>query len=391
MCPDHAAQAGDEMGDRIPGPPGLDSVSSLSRGRVVTLVPLLIGLLMWGSAVTATLLIGSTSVQVEKASVRAPAVTLVTVGSSNSDMAEVVRVTLRTAETRNVLSVTSGIVTGLPVAVGARFDDGEKVITIDGITRVAQVGGTPFYRDLQQGDTGDDVVRLAQLVSLSVQGLTTDDSASYTAGLAAAVDSFETGLGRLADGRFHMEDALYVPDGFGTVVRIGAAVGDRVSTGSTLFTEGARVLSADIRRADGRPSEITEVNGAVILTFDATSIELGAIDVATEFDKAALTPLADKRAVLGTTTIEVDNVTIRLKTPVVLATAPRTTLFTDTTGLTCLIVLAAGVGSTLATGPYLVPADLPASPSVATAFLPASLAGSTVAMAATVAPETSCV
>jgi membrane fusion protein, multidrug efflux system len=144
--------------------------------------------------------------------------------------------------------VPSATLTGL-VDVGATADRGTVLYTADEQPVVALIGELPAWRTLEQGVAdGDDVRQLEEnLVALGYGG-DLDVDESFTADTAAAVEAWETDLGRAApDGVVTMGDAVFLTAP-GEVLGHEASVGDTLEAGSPVLTIGSeqRVVVADV-------------------------------------------------------------------------------------------------------------------------------------------------
>ncbi len=73
--------------------------------------------------------------------------------------------TLARQERRKVTSVTSGRVSAVYVKDGANARAGEALFAVDGRDAIAEPGSVRFFRSLQIGDRGDDVLQLKQILA----------------------------------------------------------------------------------------------------------------------------------------------------------------------------------------------------------------------------------
>jgi hypothetical protein len=144
--------------------------------------------------------------------------------------------------------VPSATLTGV-LDVGATADRGSVLFTADDEPVVALIGQLPAWRTLSEGvDDGADVRQLEEnLVALGYgAGLTVDES--FTAETAAAVEAWETALGRTTpDGTVTIGDVVFLAAP-GDVLGHEAEVGDTLEPGSAVLRIGSeqRIVVADV-------------------------------------------------------------------------------------------------------------------------------------------------
>jgi hypothetical protein len=89
-----------------------------------------------------------------------------------------------------------GTITAIHAAQGATLERGSPVLAVDGVTRIAWRGETPFYRPLSQGATGPDVAELHRLlIALGHLDAQPQDAAFYSFDTTLAVRELEAALG----------------------------------------------------------------------------------------------------------------------------------------------------------------------------------------------------
>jgi Putative peptidoglycan binding domain len=142
---------------------------------------------------------------------------------------------------------SSAILTSV-LDVGATVDRGTVLYTADDEPVVALIGEVPAWRTLEQGvDDGVDVRQLEEnLAALGYGDLDVDES--FTADTAAAVEAWETDLGRTApDGVVTLGEVVFLSER-GDVLGHEASVGDTLEAGSPVMTIGSeqRVVVADV-------------------------------------------------------------------------------------------------------------------------------------------------
>ncbi len=144
--------------------------------------------------------------------------------------------------------VPSAILTSL-LDVGARADRGTVLYTADQQPVVALIGDLPAWRTLEQGvDDGADVRQLEENLVALGYGDDLDVDETFTADTAAAVEAWETDLGRAApDGVVSIGDVVFLTAP-GDVLGHEASVGDTLEAGSPVMTVGSeqRIVVADV-------------------------------------------------------------------------------------------------------------------------------------------------
>jgi hypothetical protein len=147
--------------------------------------------------------------------------------------------------------VPSAILTGL-LDVGATADRGTVLYTADNQPVVALIGDMPAWRTLEQGvDDGVDVRQLEENLAALGYGDDLEVDESFTAETAAAVEAWETDLGRATpDGVVTIGEVVFLTEP-GDVLGHDASVGDTLEAGSPVMTIGSeqRMVVADVDAA----------------------------------------------------------------------------------------------------------------------------------------------
>lgn len=73
--------------------------------------------------------------------------------------------TLARKNIRNVTAAGQGLVTDVESTDGVTTDAGQVMFALNGRDAIAEPGTTPFFRTLEPGDTGDDVLQLKQILN----------------------------------------------------------------------------------------------------------------------------------------------------------------------------------------------------------------------------------
>jgi hypothetical protein len=138
--------------------------------------------------------------------------------------------------------------TGL-LDVGATADRGTVLYTADEEPVIALIGDLPAWRTLEQGvDDGADVRQLEENLVAWGYGDDLDVDESFTAATAAAVETWETDLGRSeSDGAVTIGDVVFLTEP-GDILGHEASVGDTLEAGSPVMTIGSeqRIVLADV-------------------------------------------------------------------------------------------------------------------------------------------------
>jgi hypothetical protein len=170
--------------------------------------------------------------------------------------------------------------TGL-LDVGATAGRGTVLYTADEQPVVALIGALPAWRTLEQGvDDGDDVRQLEENLVALGYGDDLDVDESFTAETAAAVEAWETDLGRASpDGVVTLGDVVFLTEP-GDVLGHEASVGDTLEAGSPVLTIGSeqRIVVADVDATEAggwTPGSTVELEWADGTTTEGTVIGTG--------------------------------------------------------------------------------------------------------------------
>ena len=148
-----------------------------------------------------------------------------------------------TAQT--LLAGADGTVTSI-VAVGDQLDRGTVIATVDAQPVAAMYGTQPFWRDLESGDDGIDVVQLeANLAALGFDAdgdMTVDRD--YTSATVEAVEAWEESLGLEATGDVPLGRAVMI--GGPSVVSEASTVGSDARIGQQLVLIEPEATAVDL-------------------------------------------------------------------------------------------------------------------------------------------------
>jgi peptidoglycan hydrolase-like protein with peptidoglycan-binding domain len=153
--------------------------------------------------------------------------------------------TLAAGATSSVASPTSGTVTAV-AETGATIGRGDVIARVDDRPVVALIGSTPMWRDLRDGDEGDDVRQLeTNLVALGYDpdgDVAIDDE--YTSTTADMVEAWQESLGLDETGDVAMGDVVVIT-GESTVIA-SPAVGSSVQSGAELASLETASIQFDV-------------------------------------------------------------------------------------------------------------------------------------------------
>ena len=174
----------------------------------------------------------------------------------------------------------SATLTGL-LDVGTTAERGTVLYTADNQPVVAMIGDLPAWRTLEQGvDDGADVRQLEENLAALGYGAGLDVDEAFTADTAAAVEAWETDLGRAApDGVVTIGEVVFLTAP-GDVLGHEASVGDTLEAGSPVLTIGAeqRIVVADVDAAQAggwTPGATVDLEWADGTTSEGTVIGTG--------------------------------------------------------------------------------------------------------------------
>jgi peptidoglycan hydrolase-like protein with peptidoglycan-binding domain len=146
---------------------------------------------------------------------------------------------------QTLLAGADGTVTSI-VAIGDQLDRGTVIATVDAQPVVAMYGTQPFWRDLESGDDGVDVVQLeANLAALGFDA--NGDMAvdgDYTSATVEAVEAWEESLGLEATGDVPLGRAVMI--GGPSVVSEASTVGSDARIGQQLALVEPEATAVDL-------------------------------------------------------------------------------------------------------------------------------------------------
>ncbi|MEX2323521.1 MAG: hypothetical protein WEA29_07095 [Acidimicrobiia bacterium] len=297
----------------------------MTRSRLVALVAVL--LVLVPAAVLVWVRLG---VEDRLAGLHQAAPPLETVATFREDVGrQPVNVSVVWGEPRVVVAPSwFGLVTGVMVSAGDVVGDGDSVVVVDGVRRMAVASSAPFYRRLASGDRGDDVVMLEEaLVRLGYLATAGDGvvrQSMLTAVRALAVDLGVVGTVSGFDPGWLV---WLSEDGF-EVAEVAVVVGmSAPGQGAPLLHGPRRIAEITVASFDGASVSLPgswemEVGGVVVGLEDGVPDPAGVLMLS-----AALDPLTD--VVSGV---------VRLSVPRVVMDVPAAAVVSGGDGLVCVYV-----------------------------------------------------
>jgi macrolide-specific efflux system membrane fusion protein len=159
--------------------------------------------------------------------------------------------TISRSESFSLKAPAAGTVTAVHMTAGKALPSLKPLVDINGTAIYGIPSATPFYRDLADGDTGDDVKALQ--AALAAAG---DDPGSvdgtFGAATVSALESWQAANGLDETGNLALSGFVSFPPG-STVLDLPISVGDRLGAGGALATvgsSGALVADADVSQLD---------------------------------------------------------------------------------------------------------------------------------------------
>jgi membrane fusion protein, macrolide-specific efflux system len=175
--------------------------------------------------------------------------------------------TISRSESFSLKAPAAGTVTAVHMTAGKALPSLKPLVDVNGSAIYGIPSATPFYRDLADGDSGDDVKALQTALATAGYDPGSVDG-DFGAGTVSALESWQAANGLDETGKLALSGFVSFPPG-STVLDLPISVGDRLGTGGALATvggSGALVADADVSQLDVvrlKPGQRAE------LTFDA--------------------------------------------------------------------------------------------------------------------------
>lgn len=146
----------------------------------------------------------------------------------------------------------AGLVTALYVEPGIEITQGQRVLAVDGVDRVAFARPAPFHRSLSLEDEGPDVALLHDLLlTLGLIDALPSDPESYSVATARAVESLNVTLGAGTSMVFDPSVVIWMPFAPFPVAAINLEVGiSAPAADSTIVTGPTALVSAQLESSD---------------------------------------------------------------------------------------------------------------------------------------------
>lgn len=152
-------------------------------------------------------------------------------------------------------AATVGLVTWLPAA-GSTVTSGGALYRVDNEPVVLLEGNATLYRDLAQGDTGDDVHALEEALAALGYGATMTVDQSFTSATAAALEDFQEAAGLEVTGELDLTSVV-MHEGPVVVSTVVAAVGDDAEAGTEMLVIADPVRDVTVALD---PSQLTSID-----------------------------------------------------------------------------------------------------------------------------------
>lgn len=172
--------------------------------------------------------------------------------------------TMARSQSFSLRAPTAGTVTGVHLTEGKALPALEPLVDVSGTSVYGIPSATPFYRDLAEGDSGNDVKALQS--ALRSAGYDPGDSDGDFGGqTVTALEDWQAAKDLDETGRMSLGQFVSFPPG-SIVLDLPVAVGDRLGGGGTIATVGgarSMVAQADVGQQDvvqlksGQQAELT--------------------------------------------------------------------------------------------------------------------------------------
>jgi peptidoglycan hydrolase-like protein with peptidoglycan-binding domain len=181
------------------------------------------------------------------------------------------------------------IVTRVFARRGSTVSQGTVLLEVAGQPFFVLQGTVPAYRDLEPGESGEDIVELQEDLESLGYSVGDDSSGVFGAGTAAAVSAFYTGIGyrapQITSGPKASRGAMiplgeysFVPRLPATLVTLGATVGQSVKSSGLTLALGSPVIDGQLSPSDsklvrpGMQVTITEPGTGITVPGRVTSV-----------------------------------------------------------------------------------------------------------------------
>jgi macrolide-specific efflux system membrane fusion protein len=157
--------------------------------------------------------------------------------------------TMTRSQSFTLRAPAAGTVTGVHLTEGRALRSLQPLVELDGTTVYGIPSATPFYRDLAEGDSGNDVKALQ--AALESAGYDPGDG-DFGGQTATALEDWQAAKGLDETGRMSLSQFVSFPPG-SVALDVPVTVGDRLGGGGTIATVGgarSMVAQADVGQQD---------------------------------------------------------------------------------------------------------------------------------------------
>lgn len=266
--------------------------------------------------------------------------TYVTVGQRVRDLRADVGAAIKVTPAKNVTISTAGTITSIAVPIGSTVAQAQSLLTVNGVQVLAEVGGTPLYRALKQGDRGPDVATLNSL--LAARGYPVhSDNAVFDRSTALAVRQLRVAVGASANSTFDPSFIVHFPAG-AVISIVSVDVGSMVSPGSTVFQLEGEVVKASLQPGDDTTALTQFGNAPVTVSVGNSNVALSSAQATSDSDKASLAAFLSARLADGTLTVDnsgkATGLSLALQKPDRVGTVPIAAVLATAAGHLCVYV-----------------------------------------------------
>lgn len=291
----------------------------------------------------------------------------VLVGERNNDSRLGVDVRIKVGKPALIHTSLTGIITGVSVVAMDSISSGDPLFSVDGMSKFAYYGDTPFYRELTQGDAGSDVFTLISLLkdsgSLSQEFM---GDGIFTTEVEQALTEFQSNNGLLVDGVMRPDDFVFIPANFNRVLKVFVEVGLPLPPDGIVAEAEGNAYGVSFVTVSGEELPPAFQNTQVILSSQVEELELSSItpneDELNELQKAMARWTADGAVHIhdeGVSELIYSGVTLRLLEAFHVGTVPSTSVFVDEYGVSCVGIMDdSGNLSLVITELYTVPGEV---------------------------------
>ncbi|GAA3590126.1 hypothetical protein GCM10022198_12520 [Klugiella xanthotipulae] len=259
----------------------------------------------------------------------------VSVLTRESDGARVDKVSVTLSPERDLLSPDSGVLVRSECTPGVSIRSGEPIFTIDNESIVALYTDLPLWRDLNSGDTGEDVSSLQrELIRL---GFNIIESGRFDFRTSEAVRKLIPSHDNSRQYALQLSRFIWLPSPELTISSCANSIGDLISVGQSLATSGNQLTSIKL-------TENNQGDGSRVVT--AGGIESELTENGTITDRAFLDAYSETPEFIQWRANQSQGLTVKshLKTPIHSVTVPSSALFMVDGRYACII----GNGKSLA-------------------------------------------